>query len=110
MDVNVRTLILTLLLNSYHKNIYCSRTDGVLPLNLPRWNRGAECFKSFNRQQKCLRALHCTEEDGPYCKAFTRDGMTAGNGKDLATVVYYRHVEEDDPCEWTLNLAGKLKC
>ena len=83
-----------------------SRTDGVLPLNLPGWNRGAECFKSNNRQQSCMRAVHCIERDGPYCRTFKKDGAT-GNGKDLATVVFYRHVEEDDPCEWTLNLAGK---
>lgn len=53
-----------------------------------------------------MRAVHCIQRDGPYCSVFRKDGET-GNGKDLATVVYYRHVEEDDPCEWTLNLAGK---
>ena len=83
-----------------------SRTDGVLPLNLPSWSRGAECFKSNNRQKSCMRAVHCIQRDGPYCHTFMKDGVT-GNGKDLATVVFYRHVEEDDPCEWTLNLAGK---
>ena len=53
-----------------------------------------------------MRAVHCIQRDGPYCSRFRKDGEI-GNGKDLATVVYYRHVEEDDPCEWTLNLAGK---
>ncbi|KAL7520983.1 hypothetical protein ACHAWX_005668 [Stephanocyclus meneghinianus] len=87
--------------------LFLSRTDGILPLELENWNRGAECFKSFNRQSNCMREVNCIVRDGPFCREFKR-GNESGTGKDLATVVFYRHVEDNDPCEWTLNLPGSL--
>ncbi|KAL7488242.1 hypothetical protein ACHAW6_013821 [Cyclotella cf. meneghiniana] len=85
--------------------LFLSRTDGILPLELENWKRGAECFKSFNRQSNCMREVNCIVRDGPFCREFKR-GSESGTGKDLATVVFYRHVEDNDPCEWTLNLPG----
>mmetsp|Transcript_29746 Transcript_29746/g.66762 ORF Transcript_29746/g.66762 Transcript_29746/m.66762 type:complete len:347 (-) Transcript_29746:107-1147(-) len=86
--------------------LFLSRTDGVLPLRLDKWTRAAECFKSTNRQKKCLRAVHCIERNGPYCQAFKRDNI-GGSGKDLGTVVFYRHLKAEDPGCWKIELPGK---
>ena len=82
-----------------------SRTDGFLPLRINEWQRGAECFKSYNRQDECLRASHCVKRDGAYCLKFRRNGEV-GNGKDLGTVMFYRKVTEDDPGCWTIEIPG----
>ncbi len=82
-----------------------SRTDGVLPIRLDHWERGAECFKSNNEQDRCLRASDCIKEDGPYCQRF-RDGRRAANGQDLGTVLFYRKVTEEDPGNWKIDLPG----
>ncbi|KAL7541217.1 hypothetical protein ACHAXR_010734 [Thalassiosira sp. AJA248-18] len=82
--------------------LFLSITDGQLPLRIGGgWTRGAECFKSYNRQDECLRAAHCVQRDGPYCLKFRR-GDEVGDGKDLATVLFYRQLTEDDPGCWTI--------
>ncbi|KAK1743622.1 hypothetical protein QTG54_005219 [Skeletonema marinoi] len=86
--------------------LFLSRTDGLLPLRIDQWSRGAECFKSFNRQDSCFRAADCVKRDGPYCLEFDEE-LGGGNGRDLGTVVFYRHVTEDDPGCWTVELPGK---
>mmetsp|Transcript_23860 Transcript_23860/g.48239 ORF Transcript_23860/g.48239 Transcript_23860/m.48239 type:complete len:363 (-) Transcript_23860:144-1232(-) len=86
--------------------LFLSRTDNVLPLKISGWERGAECFKKTNRQDDCFRAVDCVERDGPYCLKFRR-GDLVGDGRDLATVMFYRIVTEDDPCEWTVELPGR---
>ena len=80
--------------------------DSVLPLRLDKWTRAAECFKSTNRQEKCLRAVHCIERNGPYCQSFKRDNI-GGSGKDLGTVVFYRHLKAEDPGCWKIELPGR---
>ncbi|KAL3797058.1 hypothetical protein ACHAW5_009644 [Stephanodiscus triporus] len=85
--------------------LFLSRTDGILPIRLDRWTRGAECFKSDNDQDHCLRASDCIQDDGPYCLRF-RDGRMAGNGRDLGTVMFYRKVTGDDPGYWNIDLPG----
>ena len=77
-----------------------------MPLRIDEWKRGAECFKSNNRQDECLRASHCVERDGPYCLKFRRDGVE-GTGKDLATVLFTRKVTEDDPGCWIIDLPDR---
>ena len=52
-----------------------------------------------------MRASHCVERDGAYCVKFRRDGVQ-GNGKDLATVMFWRHVTEDDPGCWDVDIPG----
>ena len=86
-----------------HCLTFHSITDGILPLRIPGWTRGAECFKTYNRQGNCLRAAHCIERDGPYCMNFKR-GNEVGNGRDLATVLFYRTVTADDPGCLTIDL------
>jgi hypothetical protein len=86
--------------------LFLSRTDGLLPLSLDQWNRGAACLKSFNNQDSCMRAAHCVKRDGPYCLEFDQK-LGGGDGRDLGTVVFYRHVTEDDPGCWTVELPGK---
>jgi hypothetical protein len=86
--------------------LFLSRTDGLLPLRLDQWMRGAACLKSFNNQDSCLRAAHCVKREGPYCLEFDQK-LGGGDGKDLGTVVFYRHVTEDDPGCWTVELPGK---
>lgn len=89
--------------------LFLSRTDGFLPLRIgigDEWTRGAECFKSFNRQQNCMCAIDCVKREGPYCLEFDHE-KGGGDGKDLGTVVFYRHVTADDPGCWTVELPGK---
>ncbi|KAL3792097.1 LOW QUALITY PROTEIN: hypothetical protein ACHAW5_006742 [Stephanodiscus triporus] len=87
-------------------SIICqSRTDGFLPIRLDQWTRGAECFKSNNDQDDCLRASDCIQEDGPYCLKFRR-GNRLGEGKDLSSIMFYRKVTEDDPGCWNIELRG----
>ena len=86
--------------------LFLSRSDSYLPLHIDQWTRGTECFKSFNKQDVCMRAAHCVKRDGPYCLQFDNES-SGGDGRDLATVVFYRHVEEEDPGCWTLDLRGK---
>jgi hypothetical protein len=53
-----------------------------------------------------MRAAHCQVRDGPFCLEFLRDNER-GNGQDLGTVLFYRQVEENDPCNWTIDLPGR---
>lgn len=82
-----------------------SRTDGLLPLELQGWKRGAACLKSYNRQDQCLRASHCIQREGPYCLKFRQNGEE-GSGKDLGTVLFYRKVTADLPGCVTITLPG----
>ena len=75
----------------------------MLPLRLDRWTRGAECLKSKDGQDICLRASDCIKKDGPYCLQFQRD---SGEGTDLGTVVFHRRVTKDDPASWNVELRG----
>ena len=72
---------------------------------MPQWTRGAECFKTRNRQDACFRAGHCVERDGPYCLNFKR-GDEEGPGRDLGTVLFHRTVTADDPGCWDIDLPG----
>ena len=74
-------------------------------MRLDHWERGAECFKSNNKQVNCLRASDCIKEDGLYCLQF-RQGTHVGDGKDLGTVLFYRKVTGDDPGYWNIDLPG----
>jgi hypothetical protein len=85
--------------------IVVSSSGGHLPLHLDQWTRGAECFKSSNKQRDCFRASHCVEEDGPFCLRF-RDGGNVGSGKDMGTVMFYHRVTNDDPSCWVVDLKG----
>ncbi len=86
--------------------LFLSRTDGLLPLRIDQWERAAACFKSTNKQDSCMTADHCIKRDGPYCLEFDQEAG-GGNGRDLGTVVFYRHVTADDPGCWTVELPGK---
>ncbi len=86
--------------------LFLSRTDGLLPLKIDKWKRAAACFKSSNEQDSCMRADHCVKNDGPYCLQFDQEAG-GGNGRDLGTVVFYRHVTADDPGCWTVELPGR---
>ena len=86
--------------------LFLSRTDGLLPLRIDQWTRGSACFKSFNNQDSCMRAVHCVNRDGPYCLEFDPE-VGGGNGRDLGTVVFYHHVTAEDPGCWTVKLPGK---
>ncbi len=86
--------------------LFLSRTDGLLPLKIDQWKRAAACFKSTNKQDSCMKAEHCVKRDGPYCLEFDQEAG-GGNGRDLGTVVFYRHVTADDPGCWTVELPGK---
>lgn len=87
--------------------LFLSRTDGLLPLSIRGWTKGAECFKSTNRQGKCLTEEHCIQRNGKYCLKFRRDGVT-GTGKDLATVMFHKKVTSNqEPGCFTISLPGK---
>lgn len=81
-----------------------------MPLSISGWRRGASCFKSYNRQESCLRASDCVSysDDGQYCHRFRR-GDEEGDGKDLATVLFYRTLEEDDPECFTVKTPGSSR-
>jgi len=81
--------------------LFSSSSGGHLPLQLDKWTRGAECFKSHNKQQECFRASHCVERDGPFCVRFR-----SGGGNDLGTVMFYQRVTKDDPGCWDVDLQG----
>lgn len=86
--------------------LFLSRTDGLLPLKIDQWKRAAACFKSTNRQDSCMTADHCVKRDGHYCLQFDQEAG-GGNGRDLGTVVFYRHVTADDPGCYQVELPGK---
>lgn len=87
--------------------LFLSITDGQLPLELDddEWERGAECFKSYNRQSVCMREVHCVRKDdsGKFCNWFKR-GDEEGTGRDLATVLFHRKVTNDTPGCFTIDL------
>jgi len=85
--------------------LFLSRTDDFLPVEISGWNRGAECFKSRNRAPQCLREGDCINRDGNFCRRFSR-GSETGAGKDLATVMFYRHVTANDATCFTLEIGG----
>lgn len=87
--------------------LFLSRTDGLLPLSIEGWERGAECFKSRNRQDECFTKKHCIKRSGRYCLKF-RNGKMGGTGKDLGTVVFHKKVtSNDEPGCFELTLPGK---
>ena len=82
-----------------------SSSGGHLPLQIDQWTRGAECFKSDNKQEECFRASHCINKDGPFCVQF-RNGRMGGGGNDLGTVMFYKRVTKVDPVCWVVDLKG----
>ena len=82
-----------------------SSSGGHLPLQFDNWTRGAECFKSTNKQQECFRASHCVEQNGPFCVRF-HNGNMGGGGNDLGTVMFYRRMTDADPRCWVVDLKG----
>ena len=81
--------------------LFISTSGGQLPLELDQWTRGAECFKSHNKQKECFRASQCVKRDGPFCVRFG-----SGSGKDLGTVMFYHRMTKDDPGCWDVHLKG----
>lgn len=73
---------------------------------MDEWKRGATCFKTGNEQNKCFKASECILADGDYCIRFKGADGFVGNGRDLATVLYYRQVTTDTPASWSLQLRG----
>ena len=84
---------------------HSSGSGGHLPLEIEHWTRGAECFKSNNKQKDCFRAAHCVVRDGNFCSRF-RNGRMVGFGNDLATVMYYHKMTQSNPGCWTVDLNG----
>merc|ERR1712194_967675 len=87
--------------------LFLSRTDGLLPLSIQGWKRGAECFKSSNRQAECLTEAHCIKRNGSgrYCLKF-RNRKMGGTGKDLGTVIFHKKVTSNEPGCLELTLPG----
>ena len=87
--------------------LFLSRSDDYLPLEINDWTRGAECFKSDNGQKKCFTESDCIERDGEYCMKFNNTDGVSGRGRDLATVMFTRRINEDDVegC-WELDIRG----
>jgi len=95
--------------------LFLSRTDDVLPIQLHGWSTGPSCLKEHNKGnhlKKCWQAGDClnttTTSDGiTYCTRFPYNQT----GQDLATVVFYKPVEEEElrrDVTWlTVNLAGR---
>lgn len=98
-------LILQIDSSTFFPLFFLSSSGGSLPLQLDQWTRGAECFKSNNKQQECFRASHCMDKDGPFCSQF-RNGRMSGDGNDLGTVMFYKRVTKDDPGCWVVDLKG----
>ncbi|MEZ4294053.1 MAG: DNRLRE domain-containing protein [Polyangiaceae bacterium] len=84
--------------------LFLSRTDDYLPLRLAGWKKAAECFKTGNTQSECLTEAKCTEwKNADYCRTFG----SGGNGRDLATVVFYKNVGSGEPNSYTWDLLGE---
>jgi cytochrome c peroxidase len=81
--------------------LFLSRTDDLLPIRLDGWTAGASCFKTTNGQSDCHEIRHCTNRDGDYCLNF--DG---GNGRDLATVVFYKTLSANENRNYSFDLRG----
>lgn len=86
-------------------SLFISSSGGNLPLQLDKWNRGAECFKAHNKQKDCFRASDCVQNDGPFCTRF-RHGDMDGGGNDLGTVMFYKRATNDNPSCWKVDLKG----
>jgi len=80
--------------------LFLSRTDNVLPLELPNgWTTGPSCFKEDNKGnhlRQCWTAQDCLESTTTfggvkYCTRFPHNDT----GKDLATVVFYKPYSRD---------------
>ena len=88
--------------------LFLHRTEAVTPLNIDNWTRGAECLKQYNEQKECFTFEDCIKQEGAYCSKFNQelDGSNkgSGNGSDLNVGVYYRHVTDEDPECWTIEL------
>lgn len=73
--------------------LFMSRTDDYLPLYLPGWNYAASCFKTHNDQDECYTKNDCVRMlNESYCQTFAN-----GNGKDLATIVFYKIYQKYEP-------------
>ena len=82
--------------------LFMSRTDDYLPIQLPGWNYAASCFKSNNGQEKCLTINDCkTMLNEAYCQKFWN-----GRGKDLATVVFYKEYQQNEPLIFKYEILG----
>lgn len=86
--------------------LFLSRTDDFLPIKMSQWKRGAECFKTNNAQVKCFKASDCILVDGNYCTKFREVSGYEGNGRDLATVLFYLKVSVNTPDSWSVTLRG----
>jgi len=77
------------------------RTDDVLPLVVPGWERAAECYKQDNGFD-CATATDCDTwfSDGRFCRSFG----DKGGGRDLAQVVLYRFVAYNEPWSYEFDL------
>ena len=78
---------------------FVSRTDDLLPIKWSGWTAGASCYKSTNGQSSCHEIRHCSRPDGDYCLEFN-----GGNGRDLATVVFYKTATANEPSSHRFNL------
>jgi len=74
--------------------LFLSRTDGLLPLELWGWKRapGTECYKSYNKQDRCWVAEDCEKRMGQFCTEFPD-----GNGQDLATAIFFKRADRMTP-------------
>lgn len=88
--------------------LFLHRTEAVTPLNIDKWTRATECLKQYNEQKECFTFQDCIKQEGAYCSKFNQklDGSNkgSGTGSDLNVGVYYRHVTEEDPTCWTIEL------
>lgn len=88
--------------------LFLHRTEAVTPLNIDKWTRATECLKQYNEQKECFTFQDCIKQEGAYCSKFNQklDGSNkgSGTGSDLNVGVYYRHVTDEDPECWTIEL------
>ena len=81
--------------------LFLSRTDDFLPLRIKGWKYAASCFKSGNEQKECWTRKDCLEKKEKHCIEFPR-----GNGRDLATIIFYKAWSEKDPSSFEFYLPG----
>ena len=81
--------------------LFLSRSGDPLPLKMKGWKYGASCFKSTNNQEHCWTRKDCITRKKGYCEKFPQ-----GKGKDLATVVFFRTLSENDPSIFKIHLFG----
>jgi hypothetical protein len=88
--------------------LFLHRTEAVTPLNIDKWTRATECLKQYNEQKECFTFEDCIKQEGAYCSKFdpklNGSNKGSGNGSDLNVGVYYRHVTDEDPTCWTIEL------